>query len=105
MNRYRRGGSWPYNTRRWRELRNQIITDRGGVCQECGRDGRLDLHHVDRLTAKDREERNDQAGFPDPDRLRLLCISCHSMTTRGIPVSERNRRQSWRQFIDGGKTP
>ena len=102
--RYRRGGSWPYNTRRWLQLREKIITDRGAACEDCGRDGRLDIHHVEGLTDRDREERNERAGFPDPAKLRLLCASCHSMVTLGIPEGERNRRRDWRQFIDGGLT-
>ena len=102
MSRYRRGGSWPYNTPRWKLYRAELIAERGG-CEECGRDhGRLDIHHVDRLTKEDRESRIEAKAFPALGRLRVLCISCHSMLTRGIPEQERNRRLAWRQFIDGG---
>ena len=86
MSRYRRGGSWPYNTPRWKLYRAELIAERGG-CEECGRDhGRLDIHHVDRLTKEDRRiEETRPRHSRRLDRLRVLCISCHSHDNPGDP--------------------
>ena len=99
--RYRRGGRWPYNTSRWKAVRRQAIIDAHGRCAECHtRARRLDVHHVTRLTDDDVATQNEKAAFESP--LQVLCISCHSMITMGVPRSERTRRSRWKAFIDGG---
>ena len=94
---------WPYTSYRWRALREQAKSLQGHRCMECGASGiRLDVHHLDEITEQQREEKDEGAAYPSPDRLRVLCVSCHSMETRGIPEAERTRRRGWRQFLDGG---
>ena len=66
---------------------------------ECGASGiRLDVHHLDEITEQQREEKDEGAAYPSPDRLRVLCVSCHSMETRGI------RKQNAPVAEDGGNS-
>ena len=98
--RYKRGGRWPYNTGRWRALRRQAVIEAHGRCAECGRqDKRLDAHHVKPLTSSEIATQNEEAAYGA--ELRILCISCHSMITRGVPQTERARISEWKAFIDG----
>ena len=61
-------GRWrpQHATREYQRLRRAILDARGWRCEECGRAGRLELHHVN-------GDRDDDR----PDNLRILCRPCH----------------------------
>jgi 5-methylcytosine-specific restriction endonuclease McrA len=62
-----------YNTARWRKLRAQIIK-RDRVCQTCGSDTELQVHHL-------RPPRGDEGLFYHPDNLAVICATCHRRET------------------------
>jgi hypothetical protein len=58
-----------YGTRRWKDTRRRTLIRVGRICERCGHDQNLDVHHITAL--KD-------GGAPyDPHNLRVLCRSCH----------------------------
>lgn len=66
----------PYDSRRWRKLRLQIIARDGG-CTACGRTDRLDVDHIIPW---------DRGGpWFDPTNLRTLCRTCHNRKTHSGP--------------------
>ena len=52
----------------YRRLRRRILDERGWRCEDCGRAGRLELHHV--IAVED-------GGDDSPDNLKVLCRPCH----------------------------
>ena len=61
------------NRKRWVELRNSIIEERGCKCEVCGKEGKIDLHHIisRKLTELKFEKRN----------LVLLCPLHHKFSS------------------------
>jgi 5-methylcytosine-specific restriction endonuclease McrA len=53
----------PGSIRRWRQLRAAIIRRDGGICQVCGSDRRLEVHHL-----------NGDWRNHDPENLRTVCF-------------------------------
>ena len=64
-----------YGTRRWRAVRVHVLDRDGWRCAQCGRAGRLEVHHVRK--AADAPE----LAFA-PDNLTTLCYTCHASATR-----------------------
>lgn len=58
-----------YHTKRWRNLRAKVIEQDGGVCQVCGTDESLIVHHVIPI-------KSGGAKW-DIDNLVTMCRSCH----------------------------
>ena len=61
-------GRWrpQHSAREYQRLRRRLLNERGWRCAECGRAGRLELHHVN-------GDRDDDR----PGNLRILCRPCH----------------------------
>ena len=58
-----------YGTRRWRKARGIILARAGRVCERCGSDEGLDVHHRDPLR---------DGGDPyELANLHALCARCH----------------------------
>lgn len=57
-----------YRTREWRQARAAVLRRCNFRCEQCGRPGRLEVHHK----AKIRE-----GGSDDLDNLEALCRACH----------------------------
>lgn len=90
-----------YGRQRWKRVRRAVLDRDGWRCSACGRAGRLEVHHVKRVS-----EEPDGAGWYDPDNLRVLCRSCHFAQHRP-EKREAGRahmsadRQEWRAVLDG----
>jgi RNA-directed DNA polymerase len=56
----------------WRELKEEIIAERGAKCAVCGCTEGLDLHHI---------KARRIGGTDDKENLQLLCRSCHAQTS------------------------
>ena len=70
----------------------RAVKDRDGWrCRDCGRPGRLEVHHVRPI-----RERPDLA--TDPDNCLTLCAGCHLKRHRR-PETDAERR--WREFAEG----
>lgn len=71
----------------WAGLRAQALDRDGWRCCECGKAGRLEVHHVKPL--KD-------GGSNRLSNLRTLCVSCHIAAHRPILPPER---AAWAQMV------
>lgn len=74
-----------YVKERYHQLRNQAILDKGGRCQICGSDSKLEFDHIDPNTKKmtiakiwsfSEEMRNLELS-----KCQLLCNECHKKKT------------------------
>lgn len=79
-----------YSSAAWRAARAAALARDGYRCTECGRAGRLEVHHVKAM---------GDGGAPlDVDNLKTLCRACHFRAEpRRVQRTERNR---WREAID-----
>ena len=75
---------WPtlkafYNFKEWKELRLQLIAERGLVCEECGNviinEEEAIGHHMTELTMTNVNNRSISL---NKDKLKLICIDCHN---------------------------
>ncbi len=58
-----------YGTKRWKDTRSRTLIRIGRICERCGGNRSLDVHHI--VALKD-------GGAPyDPNNLEVLCRSCH----------------------------
>ena len=73
--------------RAYQRMRRRILNARGWRCEDCGRAGRLELHHV--IAVED-------GGDDSPDNLRALCRPCHFATDGRRPGPDR---REWRAEI------
>lgn len=62
-----------YRDPRWRELVGEIKRERGSICEDCGKRGRVIADHVVEL-------RDGGAAF-DKRNIRLRCDPCHGRKT------------------------
>lgn len=89
----RRPGSKHYaklNRRRWLTIRQVVLKRDGHKCRNCGKPGKLEVHHIKPL---------QDGGLPyDPDNLLTICRSCHIDMHR--QASETPGRQAWREFVN-----
>ena len=69
-----KAGAKIYGSTRWRRLRKQILERDGWRCTECGRAGRLECHHLEKITSAEK--------WFDPSNLAAICRSCHIKKTR-----------------------
>ena len=56
------------HNRQWSRIRRDVFDRDGRRCQECGKAGRLECHHVVEL---------QDGGTNDVGNLRTLCRGCH----------------------------
>lgn len=70
-----------YNSAAWLNLRQQIILERGNVCEMCGKtivnSKAIHLHHIEKLT---KQNVKDASVSLNPAKLQVLCQSCHNKT-------------------------
>lgn len=67
--------------KRWRELRQEVIEERGGKCEMCGSSSNLCVHHKAYIKGRYAWE------YPK-DYLLVLCNGCHRKI-HGIDLDER----------------
>ena len=76
------------SSREWRHLRIRVFASYGWKCANCGRSGRLELHHVHPLA---------EGGTNEPYNLMPLCRQCH--------LAEHDRygvlgaRREWNDYL------
>ena len=76
--------------RRWTRTRRRVFERDGWRCQNCGKAGRLEAHHVQRL---------EDGGDPwDPDNILTYCRGCHIAEHR--PDNMTPGRAAWLEFAD-----
>ena len=91
--------SWPYATHRWRSLRASKLAMQP-VCESCQGYKDLEVHHRKPITEHEREYKHEEAAFPPPALLQVLCKSCHSKVTHGATDSELTRSLEWDRFLE-----
>lgn len=92
MSRFHRGNG-PAKGRLWERARLEAMERDGYRCRDCGRAGRLEVHHIMPL------------GFGGAvyalSNLRTLCRDCHF---RVHSDSDSPERRAWRDFVDELRT-
>lgn len=67
-----------YASKAWKNAREAVIAERGGLCEECLSKGLYNagyvIHHITELTP---QNINDPAVALNPNNLMLLCRECH----------------------------
>lgn len=71
----------------WEWTRAQILSRDGRRCRQCGKAGRLEVHHVKHL---------QDGGTNSPENLTTLCRDCH-IRAHARPVSAAT--SAWRDFV------
>ena len=81
---------------RWERLRRRILDRDSWRCSECGRAGKLEIHHlVSPLVCPDRAH--------DSDNLLVLCVDCHlDLHGRKEPDPEV---LEWQEFVRTSEQP
>ena len=74
--------------REWASIRRTILARDGRRCQECGKAGRLEVHHL--LPLK-------HGGDDSVDNLKTMCRDCH-ISAHARPVSAMDAE--WQPFVD-----
>jgi hypothetical protein len=69
------------NSEEWRELKREIIDERGAECERCGEEGVLYLHH----------KTYERLGEELPSDLELLCGDCHKIADEERAIVGRQR--------------
>jgi 5-methylcytosine-specific restriction protein A len=86
--------------KRWDVVRFEAKRRDGFKCVECGKRGRLEVHHV--LPVRT----HPQLAF-DMSNVKTLCVPCHARHTRienGWQEFVNPKRAAWRALLDEGKT-
>ncbi len=74
----------------WERIRRRILDRDRWRCTDCGRAGRLEIHHE--ISPLESPERAHEAG-----NLRTLCIDCHlDLHGRKVPDPEV---MAWQEFV------
>src|SRR5690349_18605673 len=80
-----------YQRKRVKGRRDEWIASRGGSCERCGSDERLEVDHVDPTTKtwNPREiwNRRDEDRFRELNKCQVLCYVCHKEKTRSEQLS------------------
>ena len=63
------------NAARQQQRRKQLLAKRGNICEQCGLEGVVEMHHKVRAV--------DGGGFEDSNLL-LLCVPCHYKADRRV---------------------
>jgi 5-methylcytosine-specific restriction endonuclease McrA len=82
-----------YNSKEWKELRQQVRDAKRMRCDMCGKliRGRSITDHIIEITPYNRE---DVSITLNADNLRLLCIECHNQRTFGKQVDFELKERS-----------
>ena len=86
--------SWQHrslNQKLWAAARRGELRAAGYRCRECGRPGRLEVHHKKPL--------EDGGSTYAPDNLRALCFPCHRSSHADERAKEVPGRLEWRREL------
>ena len=75
-----------FPTGRWAAIRREVLERDGWRCRECGKPGRLEVHHLEPL---------HKGGSNDVGNLVALCRGCHIAAHRRPETAEQ---AAWREF-------
>ena len=78
------------NPRLWAAVRRKVLARDKWRCTQCGRPGRLEVHHHARLE-------NDGDAY-DLSNLSSMCRSCHIRLHRADHMTEG--RRDWWKFVE-----
>lgn len=68
-----------YRTTEWERVRQYVIQRAHGLCEECLRQGRIEVGtDVDHIQPLDESNWQDWNIAYNPDNLQLLCRQCHA---------------------------
>lgn len=87
-----------YNSKAWRELRNEVREEKGMRCDMCGKliRGKSIVDHIEEITPKNKD---DESITLNKDNLQLLCLKCHnSKTFEYIPSLDLEKRKDVNLF-------
>ena len=87
MSRNHKGRGALAHGQRWYRIRRAVLDRDGWKCSECGRRGRLEVHHVKAIA---------DGGSNDLENLRSLCLDCH-IAIHSPPVS--TEAAAWQQLL------
>ena len=79
------------NRRQWEAARRATLDRSGWRCEDCGRAGRLEVHHVTPISV-------DFSRRFDLDNLKVLCKDCHLRAHDKTP--EGPQTKAWRVSVD-----
>ena len=83
----KKGNSYKESVRRtkaWRTFRQEVIEERGSICECCGtKTKRISLHHAD-------ESLEHYADFTDKSKFFLVCSLCHKSIERLARIKPEN---------------
>ena len=81
------------NRRRWRAVRRAVLRRDGFRCVKCGKAGRLEVDHRQRI--------EDGGAEYDPDNLQALCRGCHiAKSARENRKPESPERAEWTAYLE-----
>jgi hypothetical protein len=72
----------------WREKRAEALARAGNMCQQCGANGSLEVHH---LTYKN-------LGNERPEELLVLCRFCHALAHNNL--SRASKMEQWQEISE-----
>ena len=73
-----------YDSKEWKALRAEVMSERGRHCAACGQsEGRMHCDHIIELS--------DGGAALDKKNIQVLCHVCHCKKT----VNTRNKRMGW----------
>ena len=81
-----------YNTKRWKNLREQVLLAAAYLCERCAKDGRRVpaelVHHLKPIR---------EGGKPfDAENLEAICFACHGLKHVAISLpADREKWQAW----------
>ena len=76
----------------WGVFRRKVLERDGYRCRECGKAGKLEVHHVKPVYTHPDLELN-------PSNCISLCVDCHKEVTRREFTAEIPGRAAWRLFV------
>ncbi|MCB1463138.1 MAG: HNH endonuclease [Nitratireductor sp.] len=94
MKRHDRHSQAVIRSARWKAVRLAVKRRDGWKCVECGKAGRLEVHHVQPVRT------HPELAF-ELSNLKSLCPSCHSRRTRiEIGLGQENpAREAWKRLV------
>ena len=79
--------------RRWEFARKAALDRDGFRCVECGRAGRMEVHHIQPL------DRGGMALAYDLLNLKTLCRECHIAKSTTLPRELIGERSAWSAYL------
>ena len=79
----------------WKGIRLKVLDRDGWLCVKCGRSGRMEVDHIQRL--------EDGGEVYELSNLQSLCRNCHIAKTRAENLEANPPRpgvKEWRDFIE-----